>query len=326
MVDAEKSQPCPPVAVIDVGTNTIRLLVGSVTEGRIRRMVMARSVTRLGKDLAATGNLNALNVDNSIATLQHFKALCYDNNVCRVIAVGTSALREAGNSGDFIDRVGRTTGIIIRVISGDEEAELTRTGIMAGGVTGDDHTVVVFDIGGGSTEWVVCNDQCRRGSLPLGCVRLAERHIRHDPPIPEEITSVKSDIEQTVHESSLNMMLNPSGCLQRRTCIITGGTATTLASIDLELDHYDGNRIHGHRMPFDRIALLSSRLSSLPKQQRASVRGLEADRADVIIPGLLIVETIMSLGGIGEAVVSDYGLLEGLVADKTYWTDRGEVN
>jgi exopolyphosphatase/guanosine-5'-triphosphate,3'-diphosphate pyrophosphatase len=274
------------------------------------------------------GDLNALNVDNSIVTLQHFKALCDDSGVRRIIAVGTSALREAGNSGDFIDRVLRETGITITVISGDEEAYLTSAGIMAGGVTGDGHAVVVLDIGGGSTEWIVCSDPHHRGSLPVGCVRFTERHIHHDPPLREEIVSLRNDIEQVIRNSPLNILLKLPGGFgdERRACVITGGTATTLASVDLELDHYDSEKIHGHRLPFRKIALLSSRLSSLPAQQRSMVRGLEPDRADVIIAGLLIVEMIMTLGGIGEAAVSDYGLLEGLVVDKKYWTDTGEDN
>lgn len=310
----ESSSSSRTLAALDVGTNTIRLLIGCVRENRIRRLIAERSVTRLGKELTATGSLNTLSIDNSIRTLKHFKLLCDDKGVDRIVAVGTSALREAGNSREFIDHAARTAGITVRVISGDEEAELTMAGIRAGGITGDDHAVFVLDIGGGSMEWVACSDPHQRGSLPLGCVHLTEEHIRHDPPLPNEIEAVKRTIEQVVSCSPLNMLLR-SGRMrdEGRACVITGGTATALAAIDLELDQYDGDRVHGHRISFSGIVRIAAGLSSLPKEQRAAVRGLEPDRADVIIPGLIIVETIMTLGGIGEAVVSDYGLLEGLL-------------
>lgn len=317
----DHSEHPAPVAVIDIGTNTLRLLIGSFAKGKVIRIASLRSVTRLGQNLQTTGKLSGNNIDNSVASLVTFKEIGDRYGVRDYKAVGTSALREAANSREFLDEVKKSTGISVEVISGDREAELTIKGIVAGTEIGDnpEDPSLILDIGGGSTEWIMVDGKSHsKSSIPMGAVKLQESFVRHDPPASEEVEAIKNHIFESVKESFLKHF--PSQPLNTvmnsfKGIIATGGTATTAAAINLGTESYEGDRIHSHRIAISALREILEKLISLPLAERSKIKGLEPERADIIIPGVLILETIMDMLQKEEVIISDYGLLEGLLIE-----------
>lgn len=298
-------------AAIDIGSNTIRTLIGSVRDRGLQRLFFDRVVTRLAEGLKESGYLKRENVESSIKALRQVAETISRYKVKGVKAVGTEALRIAKNSSDFIERVFRETGIRIKIISGEEEARLTVKGVLSGLDAGDS---LIIDIGGGSTEWVIYDS--RRSnisncwSIPIGVVGLFEDHIKHDPPSPSELKALEWFIEDHIRQ------LQP--CLPDRldtNLIGTGGTITTLAAIDLSLDHYEPEIVHGYRLAFQRLKDMRNKLISVPLSLRKNIKGLERERADLIIPGIILTIKIMDIFKFDELIVSDYGLLEGLLLE-----------
>lgn len=307
------SDPFRPYAVIDVGTNTLRLLVGYAEGGRLIRFAAERAVTRLGRNLARTGILEDISIHESIQSILLFQALIEQHKVQKVIAVGTSALRDAANSDDFIDAVKAQTGISISIISGDEEAELTTLGVL-GYADSPAKPAFVADIGGGSTEWILSNDSDIRSSVQIGAVRLHEQFILRDPPSRHEIDNLRNAVFEAVTESFLNKGISSRiSAKEIRNFIATGGTATAVAAIDMGLDTYIPEKIHLHRMSFQSLKALLEHLASIPLFYRAEIKGLESERADIIIPGIVILLVLMETLKTDTLTVSDYGLLEGIL-------------
>lgn len=307
-----------PRAVIDIGTNTLRLLIGYRQGGRLVRLASDRAVTRLGKDLLHTGDLCDESIDKSIESLIAFKDECKRFAVTSIDAVGTSALRDARNSAAFIRKVEDRTGIPIEVISGEKEAELTVKGIL--GYRAEAPVMPPFfitDIGGGSTEWIYYGDSVIMGSLQIGAVRLLGMFLKHDPPAHDELNAAKNHISEHVASSLVMHGIKPPlDALKPGRLLATGGTATTLAAIDLHLEDYDGDRVHLHEISRPSLRVLLEKLSYMSLNQREKVQGIGRGRADIIIPGTLILLVIMELLGADRVTVSDYGLLEGLLMDK----------
>jgi exopolyphosphatase/guanosine-5'-triphosphate,3'-diphosphate pyrophosphatase len=309
------SDPPFPHAVIDIGTNTIRLLIGSVINGKLNRLVAERAVTRLGADLSKTGILNKDNIEISIGTLIQFKALIEQYNSRDVLAIGTSALREAGNSLEFIDAVKALTGINVAIISGDKEAELTVQGVL--GIE-DALSIPAFitDIGGGSTEWILYegNSNYTRSSVRVGAVGLHERFVHSDPPAPEEIINIRNEVFQALTKSFIKNDIRSGHNIDKiKSFVATGGTATTVAAIDIGLDAYDPEKVHLHEVSYTALEELFEYLSSLPVCERVNIKGLEQGRADIVLPGIVILLVLMEMLNADTMTVSDYGLLEGVL-------------
>jgi exopolyphosphatase/guanosine-5'-triphosphate,3'-diphosphate pyrophosphatase len=302
-------------AAIDVGSNTLRLLIGDIRDNTLCRVYEDRAITGLARRLGDSGRLGEENIEKSIAVLKAFADSVARHGVSRVKAVGTSALREAENSDEFVRRVLRETGIQIEVIQGTREAELTAKGILPG-FRGTDGSLII-DIGGGSTEWILAGggetpESPIRSSLFLGVVTLLERFVKADPPSSGEITALIGEID--------SQLLPLKQELARRLpsvedLIGTGGTITTLAALDLGLKKYDHERVHMHSISLKRLCSLKDMLLSLPPDRRRDLDGLEKERADLIIPGILLTIRFMEFLGFGIVTVSDHGLLEGLLKE-----------
>jgi exopolyphosphatase/guanosine-5'-triphosphate,3'-diphosphate pyrophosphatase len=254
-------------------------------------------------------------MDASIAVLGDYASLISKFGVRHVKAVATSALRDASNADIFIKKVFDTTGISIQVISGRKEAEFTLRGVLsslAESALRVPHSILIIDMGGGSTEWILCRDEDHvdMGSIPTGVINLTQKFIRTDPVSDNDVNALNHEIIAVL--ADLNAIIGPY--ITSDTQLIgTAGTFTTIASVDLALDTYSRDRIHLHIVSLPRLRGIGEDLLTRSLEERKRVRGLEAERADLIIPGILFTIDIMQVFRFDELIISDYGLLEGVL-------------
>ncbi len=307
------------VAAIDLGTNTVRLLVGEPDgRGGYRPVFAAQEITRLGQGLLPDRMLQPEPIRRTLDVLLRFRRAAESHAVTRIAVVGTSALREARNRAVFLERARREAGLEVRAVSGEEEARLTLLGVRAALRTGRGR-LLVMDIGGGSTEFLLADgsEVLTAVSTGLGVVKLSEAHLRSDPPSPNELAAVREVVAARMarlkSQELPDVRPGPSG--RALTLVGTAGTVTSLAAIDLTLDPYDPDRVNGHRLSRRRIHALARQLASLPLVRRQRVRGLEPARADVIVAGALVCLGAMDGLGFPELTVSDGGLREGILLD-----------
>lgn len=301
------------VATIDLGSNTVRLLVADVEPARRGwRVVEAdQRVTRLGEGLAAGGRLGPAPVERTAATVREYVERARRAGAERVAIVATSAVREAANGRDFAAALERATGERVRVVSGEDEAALTLAGVLSGLDDAPDGDTLVFDVGGGSTEYILARgrEPLAAVSLRLGVVDLAERY-----PFPGRVDwprydAMRAEIaERLVGELPARIRAGTPGRL-----VGTAGTATTLAALDLGLASYDPGRVQGHVLAHAAIRRLRDRLGGLTVAQRGALPCLEPGRADLIVAGVAIVQATLEITGAAAMVVSDWGLREGIL-------------
>jgi exopolyphosphatase/guanosine-5'-triphosphate,3'-diphosphate pyrophosphatase len=310
-----------PLGAIDVGSNTIRLLIGEIEGRRLRHIHSERRITRLGNRADRTGRLRDENMRSSLSVLLEFSSLLAEYGVEHKRAVATSALREAPNSDSFIKEILDRTGIVIEVISGEKEAELTLKGVLLSMPDPGRNAAFIMDIGGGSTEWIVKgSDFLDMGSIPVGVIKLTRKFLRTDPVSDADIADL--DREITLLLEGLKPRMGHR--IDRHTRFMgTAGTFATIASVDLGLESYSGEKIHLHRISLQKLRAMSEHLLSLPLEERKKVRGLEPGRADLIIPGLQFTIKVMDFFGFEELTVSDYGLLEGLLLETKETIGKG---
>ncbi len=319
----KQTNPCDDLyAVIDIGSNTLRLLIGCIKDNKLIRLKISRAVTRLGKNINHTYELNNENIEKSISSLIKFQLLYEKYTVKKVLAVGTSALREAKNSVNFLSEVKKKTGIDIEIISGEKEAELTLKGVLTcidkKSNPLNDNRFFIIDIGGGSTEWILQSQQTIKGSIPIGAVKLFERFIIDDPPKITQIIQLKDYILSELLKSGLKEIINDKVIPNNIKFIATGGTPTTIAAIDLQLSEYNGDAIHLHKIHRPTLQLILERLYQATLNNRKKIVGLESERADIIITGTSILLSFMETLDFNELIVSDFGLLEGLLMSVAY--------
>ncbi len=297
-------------AAIDVGTNTVRLLVADADSAEKYRVAFQDQViTRLGERVQETALLTPAAVERTIEVLQRFAKTARDLGAEEVVAVTTSAAREANNRAEFLDRARREAGLEIEVASEELEASLTALGVShALGPAWS--TMVIMDIGGGSTELISLKQAKLAGhvSLPIGVVKLTEAYIKRDPPSVDELEAASTFLRQTLGHVPASLDLPQKGVL-----VGTAGTPTTLAAIDLGLVTYDANRVTGHCLSRVRVQELLLHLCSLRFAERRQVVGLEPARADVIVAGTLLTHEAMMVFRFNELMVSDAGLREGIL-------------
>jgi exopolyphosphatase/guanosine-5'-triphosphate,3'-diphosphate pyrophosphatase len=308
------SIPAVRVAVVDIGTNSTRLLIADVdpATGSLHELVRRSHVTRLGHGVDANGSLADDAVQRVFATLRQYRADIDSHDVSANLAVLTSAVRDAANGAQFAERVRQDFQLDARVLSGDQEAQLTFLGAMAGRPSDDAYDgaqpTVVIDIGGGSTEFVVGVGRTAgfHTSLHAGVVRMSERHIHSDPPAPHELQALAADVRSTLLQG-----LPPDKRAPVARGIAVAGTATSAAAIDLELDPYDPARVHGYLLQLGTVELLLARLADLTEQQRRQVVGLHPDRAPTIVAGLILLSEAMRAFELEQVEVSEHDILYG---------------
>ncbi len=301
------------LAGIDIGTNSLRLLVAEIGDNAFRELHSERTITRLGEDLDRTGMLSRDAEERSLSALADFTAHIPLFSPFRTVAVGTSALRNAANAAGFIREVKARTGLAITVITGDEEARLALIGV-CGALKGCSlESALVIDIGGGSTELILA----RSGSapvvmsLPLGVVYLTERFIKHDPPADEEIAELRATVRGELGQVHAIVPI-PRG---NRLCAGTAGTITTLAAMEQRLAEYDPKKINNYILTRRSIDAIVQTLVRSTLEGRRGMAGLEAGREDIILVGAIIAQEILDWCGCDTILVSDWGLREGIVLD-----------
>jgi exopolyphosphatase / guanosine-5'-triphosphate,3'-diphosphate pyrophosphatase len=301
------------VATIDIGTNTVLLLVAEHTGSGPLEAVEERAViTRLGEGVDRTRQLSPAAVERTCACLREYAQRIGELAVDRVAVVGTSAMRDAGGGEQVRERVRALFGVDARVLSGDEEARMTFLGALSGLPRDERQDVAVFDIGGGSTEVVIGRADAAASitfaeSFDVGSVRLTERHITHDPPSREERDAIAlATREAFSHVPARPASVPPVGI---------AGTMTTLAAVSLGLVPYDGTRVHGHSMTRDELGRVVDRLAALDLESRRAVAGMEPKRADVIVAGGLIVLSLVDHWHAEAVTISDRGVRWGLAEE-----------
>lgn len=306
------SPPTMRLAGVDIGTLTCRLLIADLPlSGRLIEVRSERRILRLGEGVDLTKRLSVAAMDRVLQCLREWRELVDAAHVDATAVVATSAVRDAGNRDEFLDRVKREAGFEVELISGEEEARRTMLGIRSGlpqGVT----DVLALDIGGGSTEFILDrpgqNPVVR--SIDVGVVRLCERLLHHDPPTVEELRQAREWIARETEIAVAGM-----GNYQTAAFVGTAGTITSLAAMAQELPTYEPARIHNYRLQLDTIHELEHTLLSRKKTDRTSLPGLEKGREEVIAAGAIIIRTIMETLGMSSVLVSDLGLREGVLID-----------
>jgi exopolyphosphatase/guanosine-5'-triphosphate,3'-diphosphate pyrophosphatase len=302
------------LATIDLGTNTVRLLVADAEPGATSWHVVDhhQRVTRLGEGSHAAGRLGERPAARTTATVVEYVARARRAGAARVEIVATSAVREAQNGAEYARALEQATGVRVRVISGEDEARLTLRGILH--ALGPGHgTLVAFDIGGGSTEFMLARDGAlvASQSLRLGVVRLAERYPLAEPDAAAEYRDLEQDVARHL---ARELMPSIAGAAVDR-LVGSAGTVTTLAALDLGLAAYDAGRVQGHVLTRAAIERQRARLAALDVAGRAALPCLEPGRADLILPGVAIVMATIAYVGCEQLTVSDWGLREGIMAD-----------
>ncbi|MDA3902562.1 MAG: hypothetical protein PF441_03820 [Desulfuromusa sp.] len=296
-------------AVIDVGSNTIRMLIGECCKGTILPHSYHREMTRLAGDYSASSGLSELGMSKTLATLKSYQNSISSQNVSQIRVVGTAALRRAENRQVFLDMVLAETGLNIEVIEGDEEAQLTTMGVLSvvGPMT---NSTVVIDIGGGSTELAcIINGQIRlQKSYPLGVVQLCEECFS-DAERQQLIDAVFKQFAESI---------KLIGLTDRPYQLIgTAGTITTLAAIHLQLEKYNASLINNYYLSVNWLNILQQKLKLLSVPEREALIGMEPGRGDLILPGLQILLTLLRQLQLSSLRVSDSGLLEGVLLSLT---------
>jgi exopolyphosphatase/guanosine-5'-triphosphate,3'-diphosphate pyrophosphatase len=294
------------VAVVDMGTNSTRLLVGDVEDGEVKELERRSTVTRLGRGVDTSRQLATEAIEDVVSAVGEYIKLYEPLEPDVVLALATSAVRDAENSGAFIAELRERFALNARILTGEEEARLTYVGAVAGRAPSDG--TLVIDIGGGSTEIVVGSgrEMAFHTSLQLGTVRHTERHIRNDPPTAPELEALAEDIRKQLFAE-----LAAADFFEIHTGIAVAGTPTSLAAIDQELDPYDPERVHGYVLSLDAIQHMYSMLSGKSLEERLKVPGLHPGRAPTIVAGVVILIQAMRAFGLQEIEVSEHDILYG---------------
>lgn len=283
------------LAAIDIGTNSCRLLIAEVSGPRLKVLERAVNTTRIGAGVSSGGCISAPAIQRTLECLQSFQATMHRYKVRSFRIVGTSALREAQNRGEFLERVQNECGLQVEVISGEQEACLSYRGVCRGlGLTGV--LPVVVDLGGGSTELVWPGDPPEVLSFPVGAVRAAEMDLDSG-----QIAAVLEPLREKPAVGR-NMPL-----------VFVGGTATSVVAIKLSLAEYRSELVHGQKLIKEDIEAIYRRLKGMNLEDRRRIPGLQEKRADIIVPGISIMLVIMDILGCAEVAVSESDLLDAII-------------
>jgi len=294
-------------ASIDIGTNTVLLMIAEITE-RIEEIYDTATITRLGQGLKQAGNLSSEAMGRTLNALRDYRVIADKNQVKEILCVGTAALREAKNRDTFLELVNKQLSFSIRVISEHDEAFYTYLSVRQN-LTYETEGVIIIDIGGGSTE-IICGDRenfIDFISLPVGSVKLTEMFIKHDPPLDDEIKLLRDFIK--------SILKLPFG-KGIQSVVGTAGTVTTLGSISKGLCHWDKKQVHGLRLNVRSIDDVVDYLIAKTASERSKLPGMEKGREDIIPQGIILLQEIMKYLGAEELMIDANGVRHGILCER----------
>lgn len=297
------------IAAIDIGTNSMRLLLCEYDKRHFGNKQKHLIVTRMGQGLSANGVISKEAIERNLNALKVFKDKANQYGAQAIIAIATSAVRDAGNREEFLNAAKQYTGIDVKVITGETEADLGITGVVSD-YKAEAENILVIDIGGGSTELVLgdLSGICYSNSINAGTVRMTERFITSHPITENEIENLNSNLKQLFKEP-----INQLKTMNIQKAIAIGGTATTIAAIYHSLCIYDPQKVHNTVIAFDYLQNLLVQLKNMTVEQRYDVKGLQKERADVIPVGIIIMLYIMKNLGLASFTASENDNLEGAI-------------
>jgi exopolyphosphatase / guanosine-5'-triphosphate,3'-diphosphate pyrophosphatase len=304
------------MAVVDVGSNSTRLLVADIGGGRLSEVERRSTVTRLGRGVDLSGQLSVEAIEAACEAIAQYMEICRKREAGTIVAIATSAVRDASNGSAFVAELRERFALSARVLDGEEEARLTYLGATA--EQPPQEPTLVIDIGGGSTEMIVGASEAIafHASLQAGVVRHTERHFSGDPPSAGEMEELAADVRGLIAEA-----LEGHEEAGATAGIAVAGTPTSLASVELGLEPYDPSRVHGHILALSTIQRQLSRFASTPLSDRQAICGLHADRAPTIIAGAVILIEAMRAFGLEQIQVSEHDILYGVALETAL--DRG---
>lgn len=295
------------VAAVDCGTNSVRLLVAEIVGDGLRDLVREMRIVRLGEGVDKTGSLAPQAIERTRVALEEYAEIISDLGVDRLRMAATSATRDALNRSDFEAMVLDTLNTESEVITGDEEARFSFTGATAD-LTGVDSPLLIVDIGGGSTEFVLGESAVDSAvSVDIGCVRMTERHLHDDPPTAEQVEAAVRDIRAGISAAGRSVDLDAA-----RTLVGLAGTVTTVTALALGLSDYDAGRIHHARISAADVASVAEMLLSAPHDERVALGPMHPGRVDVIGAGALILREIVTATGADSVLASEHDILDGI--------------
>ncbi len=299
------------VGAVDIGTNSVRLIIAEKKDGKWRDLIRTVEITRLGEGVDKTRIIKPEAMQRTIAVLAHYKELMEKHHVEKSKAVSTSAMRDAKNASDFKELVKGRLGLDIEVISGEEEGRLTFAGAVGqDSLSPKGEVALVVDVGGGSTEYIYGKETEIYGatSLNIGSVRLTEQFLKHDPPTATELLSAR----QTIREAA-GPVFKKVADANPGVMVAVAGTATQLSAVYYGIEPYDPEKIHGSKLTLTELQELIQKLASISTEERKKLKGMHPQRADVIIGGALILEETLDELCFNEMIISEKDILDGLI-------------
>ena len=295
------------VAVIDCGTNSIRLLIAETSGSTIKELIRTMEIVRLGQGVDENKAFHPDAINRTLLAVKSFKEIIDKNKVDKIRFCATSATRDAMNRNLFIDGVRDILNVQVEVIPGEEEAALSFTGATYQLDQGTGPFLVV-DIGGGSTEFVYGDKKVMSAkSVNIGCVRMSERHLTSQPPTMDQIASAIVDIDIAITQAAVSVPINSAKSL-----IAVAGTATTVAAAALNLSKYDRDAIHLSKISADKVHKVAQMFQSMSKSEISALPYMHEGRVDVITAGSLVLSRVMAATGAAEFVASESDILDGM--------------
>lgn len=300
------------VAAIDVGTNSMRLLIADYEDGNFKNREKRINVTRMGLDVDKNGIIGEGAIQRNLDSLDEFSSLARLEGCEEIWAIGTSALRDSKNSGEFVSKAAERSGIAVEIISGAAEADMGFVGVLQG-LDRKDENILVVDIGGGSTEFIVGNKDGIKfiKSENVGALRMTEKFLRRDP-----VDTLEYGLMENYVSGEIDDTIDKVCKLNIKKVVGIGGTITSVAAMLQEMEHYDMEKIHSSVIMYSEISQLLGSLKNMNLSEKRMIKGLQPQRADIITAGVGILEIILRMICFDRMAVSEYDNLEGLIAKK----------
>ena len=298
------------IGTIDIGTNSMRLLVAIYENGKIINRKKYVNTTRIGQGVDDKGYISKEAIDRNIQALKEFKIICDEENCEYIYCMGTSALRDSKNSSEFIELAKKETNINVEVITGESESNLGFLGVLEGVEGDNDEEILVIDIGGGSTEFIVGDREgvkfCK--SENIGALRLTEKFLKTEIVSDDELKSTIDFINETI-ENTINIVKERN----IKKLVGIGGTITSVSAINQKLEIYSMEKIHNSKICKKEVDEILQMLKNMTLEDKKTLNGLQPKRADIITAGVVILDIIMEKLELSEIIVSEYDNLEGLM-------------